>query len=277
MCSKRLRGLCTQENRAATALFRSFERAKNRETISWADRALIHPKTASDLNAANPFARALWGNALWSEFNAQFGLSDDQPIPKVPLFWVTVCDVACMTALDDRNVNLAPIIRHLRSVLKGKSYLGMVDVALYANVAPGTNFSERTGLSWHLHLFVWGATRKEMRSLSRKLNSSEDNCRPIIPRPEGRGFHWDQVTEDNFERRFRYVVKTPRKACRIRCIEGNNADGKAEFRFQHLKSSLRYGQRVTLFHVLKDHTLDEFTVAGGEGVDIRRRALRRVG
>ena len=140
MYSKRLRGLSTQENKAATALLRSFERAKNRATISWADKALVHPKTASDLNAANPFARSLWGNALWSEFVTQLDLSEDQPIPEAPLFWVTVCDVACMTALDDRNVDLAPIIRHLRSVLRGLSYLGMVDVALYANIAPGTNF-----------------------------------------------------------------------------------------------------------------------------------------
>ena len=277
MDNERLRGLRTQECKAAKALFRSFKYAKNRETVSGSDRALVRPRMASDLNAANPFARSLWGNALWSEFASHFGLSEDQPTPEVPLFWVTVVDVACITALDARTADLAPIIRHLRSVLRGLSYLGLVDVALYANIAPGTNFDERTGLSWHLHLFVWGTTRKEMRSLARKWNSSEGNCRPIIADDKHPGFKVLLVTEENFERCFRYMVKTPRKACRIGRTEGKGPDGNVEFRFRHGKSKLRHGERVKLFHALKDHTLDEFTVAGGEGVGIRRRALRRVG
>jgi len=41
------------------------------------------------------------------------------------------------------------------------------------------------------------------------------------------------------------------------------------------KSPLRPGERITLFHTMKGHYLDQLAVAGGEGVGLLARAKRR--
>lgn len=264
MLIKRLPGLWTQERLALRKLQEAFDVARNQNSISLFDRQVILPSEIDDLNAANPHARILLGNALWSEFSEFFGLSESQPIPEGPLFWLTLVDIGCMTALDARHVDIAGMIRLLRTGLRGLSYIGVIDPGLYANIQPGTNYRERTGVNWHLHLFAWGEDRRQIKARAKRMNELPDNYRPIVKRPQGEGFNWSQITEDNITRRFRYMCKTPHKAYRIgpTFIQG--------------KSDLRHGQRITLFHLLKKHWLDALLIAGGEGVAIRRRAIRSV-
>ena len=90
-----LEGLVAQERMAASKLFDAFERSKNRGSITPRDRQIIRPSEASELNAANPYARIVLGNALWTEFSKFFDLSDSQPIPEVPLSWLTLVDIGC--------------------------------------------------------------------------------------------------------------------------------------------------------------------------------------
>src|SRR5438045_322069 len=103
-----------QERVAVRNLADAFEKARNRHTISSRDRQIIRSSEASELNAANPFARILLGRTLWSEFADHFGLSDLQPIPTVPLYWVTLADIGCMTALDVRDADVESMMRKLR-------------------------------------------------------------------------------------------------------------------------------------------------------------------
>ena len=42
--------------------------------------------------------------------------------------------------------------------------------------------------------------------------------------------------------------------------------------FKQKKAPLRPGEQITLFHQLKDQYLDRLALAGGDGVDILRRA-----
>ena len=265
MLIKRDQGLANQERTATWKLLRAFEEAKNRHTIGFGDRQLVRASNAGELNAANPYARTLWGNSLWSEFNSYFDLTESRLIPETPLFWVTLVDTDCMTELEVRDPDVTAFAHRLRKGLRGLSYLGMMDSGLYANIQPGTNYSFRTGMNWHLHIFAWGENREQIKDRAKLMNACIDNYRPIVLRESGgEGFNWSQVTEDNFARRFRYMCKSPRKAYRI---------GPT---FIQSKSELRHGQRITLFHLLKNLSLDELTVAGGDGVEIRRRALRHV-
>lgn len=260
MLMKRLPGLWTQERLAIRNLQEAFEVARNGSSVSAFDRQIIRPSEANDLNAANPSARVLVGNALWSEFSDFFDLSDSHPIPEVPVFWLTLVDHECMSRLEDQDIDTPAFISRLRHGLQGLSYIGMMDPGLYANIQPGTSYPEKTGINWHLHLFAWGEDRKGIKARAKGLNELQDNYRPII---YGRqGFNWSQITEDNITRRFRYMWKTPRAAYRI---------GPT---FIHRKSKLRPGQRITLFHLLKNLWLDDLLIAGGEGVAIRRRAIR---
>ena len=272
-----LEGLVAQERMAARKLFDAFERSKNRSSITLRDRQIIRPSEASELNAANPYARILLGNALWTEFSKFFDLSESQPIPKAPLYWLTAVDLGCMTALDATNINVGGMIRHLRFGLEGLSYIGMLDPGLFANIQPGTAYPHRTGVNWHLHLYAWGEEPKLMKRRIKRLNKLIDNYRPIVPRDGGGvGADCRRVTEENVARRFWYMCKTPRKAYRIDVMTRTDPEGKIEVGYETHKGLLRPGQHVTLFHLLKNLGLDDLTVAGGDGVGLRRRALRQL-
>jgi hypothetical protein len=272
-----LSGLRAQQRLALRKLEEAFETARNRCSIAQRDRQIIRPSEADELNAANPCARVLLGNALWSELSEFFGLSESQPIPEVPMFWLSVADIGCMTALDATDINVSAFVHHLRTGLEGLSYIGLVDPALDVDIQPGTNYPERTGVNWHLHLFAWGEEPKAMKLRVKRMNKKLDNYRPIVPRDEGGvGFESRRVTEENMERRFRYMCKTPRKAYRIGVKKRTDPEGNIEFSFQSNKSLLRPGERITLFHLLKQLSLPDLVVAGGEGVSIRRRALRQL-
>lgn len=274
MWSTRPQGLGEQEREAAWKLHWAFEVARNRHAISPWHRGVMSRSRSSDLNAGNPYARIKWGDVLWSEFVSHFDLCEENPLPEIPLFWLTLVDIGCFTAHDAEQINLAAIIHKLRGGLGGLSYIGMIDAAYYTNIAPGTEFSERRGVNWHLHLFAWGETRKQIKARFATLNDSNDNYRPIIP--EGLGADWKQVTEEMLPIRFRYMLKTPRKSYRIGRKELCDPEGRVDFKFMQNKSDLRPGERVTLFLLLKRFWLNELTVAGGEGVELRRRALRQI-
>ena len=277
MWTPRPMGLESQERSAAWKLMQAFAEARNQRKVTLRERCLTQASNAEDLNAANPFARRKWGTALWSEFSEHFNLSESQPFPEVALFWVTLVDIGCFTKHDAERINLTPMIRHLREGLNGYSYVGLMDPGYYVNIARGTNFAERRGVNWHLHLFAWGTNRKEIKSRFAGLNDSDDNYRPIIPRGNGgHGAYWKQVTEGTLARQFRYMLKSPRKSYRIGRTEVCDPEGRVDFKFVQSKSELRPGERVTLFHLSKKFSLDELTVAGGEGVDLRRRALRQL-
>jgi hypothetical protein len=49
-------------------------------------------------------------------------------------------------------------------------FAGMIEPALYVNVAPGTKLSIKRAVSWHLHAICWGGNRSQMRERFRRLN-----------------------------------------------------------------------------------------------------------
>ena len=101
MATHRAPGLRGQERQALRELRRAFEVARNRHTITPGDQLRISPGEARDLNATNPHARITLGNVLWRELSCHFHLSESQLTPRVPLFFVTLVDIACMTALNE--------------------------------------------------------------------------------------------------------------------------------------------------------------------------------
>lgn len=51
-------------------------------------------------------------------------------------------------------------------------------------------------------------------------------------------------------------------------------NGEVQGKFIQGKSELRPGQHVELFHVMKGLSLDQLTIAGGQGVPLLNRAKR---
>jgi hypothetical protein len=71
------------------------------------------------------------------------------------------------------------------------------------------------------------------------------------------------------------MLKSPQKAYRIYKTNRVTADGELVPCFRQKKSDLRKGDRITLFHLMKQLYLDELAVGGGDGAGMLRRIKRR--
>jgi hypothetical protein len=65
-----------------------------------------------------------------------------------------------------------------------------------------------------------------------------------------------------------YLLKSPKKAYRIYRTERMTPDGELVPCFRQRKSQLRKGDRITLFHLMKNLHFSESAAAGGDGIDI---------
>jgi len=277
-------GLSRQEHSSESELQIAFQESRKRRSITHQDRQLLH-QDPQDLCSVNRSARLLWARAVCSEFESFFDLDDQHPFPHQQLFFVTLVHVACCTDHDVNFVDIQRFARQLRKGLAGLSYIGMIEPALYVNVAPGTQWSGKRAVSWHLHAICWGESKLEMRERFGRLN--EDGVYRSIM--DGQlGAHQKQIPPKflrNKVRTFladklRYMLKSPQKAYRIYKTNQMTSDGEVVPGFRQIKSELRKGDRITLFHLMKSLYLDELAVGGGEGTDMLRRIkreARRVG
>jgi hypothetical protein len=206
-----------------------------------------------------------------------FGLDDQKTFPDQPLFFVTLTDVSCTINHDASRIDISKFKRKVQAGLRGLNYVGMVEPGLYVNVAPGTVWTNKKAVSWHLHATCWGENRREMKKRFAQLNRDSwyvsilnsqrgadqkeipDAC---LPKNRDRTFLADKL---------RYVLKSPRKAYRIYKTERMTGDGELVPCFRQRKSELRKGDRITLFHLMKNLRLPGLAAAGGDGTDIMRR------
>jgi hypothetical protein len=61
----------------------------------------------------------------------------------------------------------------LRKGLTRLSYIGMTEPALHVNIAPGTRWSGKRAVSWHVHAICFGEDREQMRKRFARLNQQE--------------------------------------------------------------------------------------------------------
>jgi hypothetical protein len=226
-------------------------------------------------------ARIRWSKVFCREFSDFFHLTKDRRYPDRPMFFVTLTDISCTTEHDAQKVDVFAYKKRLQAGMKGLSYLGMMEPALYVNVTPGTRWSNKKAVSWHVHLICWGESRKQMKKRIRKLNNS-GKYRGIMQ--SQRGAHQKEIPNTvlpkNQDRTFladklRYILKSPRKAYRLYRGQRITKDGEILTCLKQRKSDLRHGDRITLFHLMKKLTLDQLAVAGGDGTAVMRRIKRR--
>jgi hypothetical protein len=278
-------GISSQEHRSQSELDTAFRESRKRRTITHRDLDLLECGVRHDLCSMNRFARLLWSKAVCREFQDFFGLGHRNHFPRQQLFFVTLTHDACCTAHDTKFVDIENFKRQLRRGLAGLSYIGMVEPALYVNVAQGTRSPWKRAVSWHLHAICWGENRKQMKQRFCRLNR-DGVYRSIM---DGQlGAHQKQIPPeflDNGKRTFladklRYMLKSPRKAYRIYKANRVTSDGEVVPCFRQKKSDLRKGDHITLFHLMKGLYLDNLAVGGGDGAGMLRRikkAAFRVG
>ena len=159
------------------------------------------------------------------------------------------CDEFCHGPHPRRLSSTSTLQQTLRKGLRGLSYIGMIESALYVNIAPGTRWSGKRAVSWHVHAICWGEKRKQMRKRFARLNK-QGIYRSIMPGQ--RGAHQKEIPRkcltDNsrtfFADKIRYMLKPPCKAYRI--YHAKNPKNGEVVSFRQFKSDLRPGDHVDL-------------------------------
>jgi hypothetical protein len=274
-------GLLNQEHVSDKELKLAFQKSRKRHTITQQDLKLIDSCSTLDLCCVNHFARIRWSKAFCKEFQNFFELDDQNNFPDQPLFFVTLTDVSCTTDHDASWVDIYKFKRKLQFGLKGLNYVGMVEPGLYVNVAPGTRWSNKKAVSWHLHGVCWGENREQMKKRFCRLNregwylSILDSQRGADQKEIVNGRLPNNRDRTFLADKFRYLLKSPKNAYRIYRTERVTCDGECVPCLRQRKSELRKGDRITLFHLMKNLRFPDLAAAGGEGTDIMRRIKRR--
>lgn len=265
-------GLRGQEAQTSAALRSALDDARDRETVTKADRQFLNASEAKYLSAVNAPARIIWADAVCQELTDFFRLDSERPSPSQALFLVSLAHASCATSDTPTGIDIRAYRSILRRGLRGLSFLGMIEPALYVSLPEGTNWSGNRCISWHLHAVVWGCTRVEIKVLIKDLN--QDGWYPPIA--EGlRGADWRQIKEGDLGRTLGYILETPCNEYRIGRRGSITLHGEIAAKFKSNKSWARKGSLIKLFHATKGLYLDELAMAGGEGADVLRRAKRR--
>jgi hypothetical protein len=252
--------------------------ARNRHTVSRSDKLLIEYRERSSLLAVNRHSRVIWGNAVCEQLENFFCLPDTIDHNQT-VYWVTLVDINCAVSVGATNVDVELIKQRLRSGLFGRDYLGTVEPAFYVDMQHG-RFSEPRCMFWHLHALVWGISDDAIGRLFRDLEASGR----YIAIAEGfKGVHAEKIKQDQLPKVVSYMLKSPSWAYRLSRLEKKGPDGEVQTdidgqaltSYMQGKSDLRPGERITLFHAMKNYYLDKLAVAGGEGVGLLARAKRR--
>jgi hypothetical protein len=251
-------------------LRQAFEAARNRQTINQADRRLLHANRVGDLRSVNPDARVSWGRAISEQFADRFCRRGSSEAVE-PTFLVTLCDAGCTTGVIDRRPQIPRFKSHLRAGLRGLSYLGTLEPAYYSHRALGANVLASTFISWHLHVIVWNVAYRHLRSLVDELDAS-GKYRPIA---EGlTGLDCRKIGNGQLAQTVGYIFKAPGVGYRLAKRTDHWGD-LLLVGYSQKRSSLRPGERINLFHIMKELALDELAVAGGEGVAMLRAASKQ--
>jgi hypothetical protein len=108
--------------------------------------------------------------------------------------------------------------------------------------------------------------KERIERLNRKLLPIGDGLAPA---------HQKCISKGKLASKIGYMLKAPQNGYRVFKGKRIIGDGQVISCFVQKKCSLRPGERLTVFQLMKDLHLDELTVAGGEGKDILRRVKRR--
>jgi hypothetical protein len=262
-----------QELGTGSKLRSAIEEARNLPPLQRLQALQLLNSDPRWLNAVCPKARIRWGQMICEEFSNRFNLGPGQPEPDQRLFLVTLCDRRCCTSHQEKEIDILRFIRWLRRGLRGLSYLGMIEPALYSNVCEGARIHGRRMVSWHVHLLAWGETKSAIRAQIEGLNKEGI----LLPIADGLpAAHCKRISKGHLASKLSYILKAPRKAYRLYKWEEVTADGEIVLRFKQKKDDLRPGERLTLLRLMQDLYLDHLALAGGEGAEMLRRVKRRV-
>lgn len=258
------------EEIAVQKLLSSFEASHKRHLVNSGDEELVLDDAGADLSAVCHSARICWAHFLCDELQRYFGYESATRSTNQKVFFFTLVEVSCARSLDEREISLKPIARKLQRGLTGRHFIGVIEPGLYSHInATLKNPFGSSCVSWHLHVLLWGVSRKRAKRLAKRLNKSG---KYVALSPGQDGVFQRQVREGELARAFGYILKPPKSSYRLGSRQ-ESTDAKPSF-IQY-SSRLRPGERLTLYLQMKHLSLPEIWIAGGKGSALLGTVKRR--
>lgn len=255
----RLRNYIEQDRKGSVRL--------SADALTELDRSQAMYLPANNLNARLKFAQimARHGDATVA------GLPSDQPV-----FFFTLI-VRAYTVREDRaaGFNIKRLKGLYHEILRGGSYVGMVEAALYTNLnAAGASF--KRAVSWHVHVIVWGISEAELAAICRVANA---RYRTIIDGIDAA--HYRRLAREEVAGQALYMCKGQLSEYRVwpRKREKHDREtGEVTIegtgRFSQAKREIRTGDIARMYNIFAGRYLDQLAFAGGAGVPVLH-AIRR--
>jgi hypothetical protein len=186
----------------------------------------------------------------------------------VPLYFLTLIDKRHIVNPDPEysefweSYSLRKIRTAYGNALRGLNHLSMLDVALYVSTQR-THGVDRF-LHFHTHSLVWGIKQSKLDELCTSISWG---MRPLFAYMRGAKFSLVNA-QDLFQMTW-YVTKAPRSQYQFWFRDTE--------RSKQMDRPLNGVNSVRVYKAMKDVTLDQLALAGGEGVRLLDRSLGDAG
>jgi hypothetical protein len=250
-------------------LLNAFELAKNSSTVSAEDKRNLVRFGRLHLLATSHESRMIWGRRLSHYLSEKFcvapGVTHENS-----MFLVTLCDISCVTSVSDRKPAIASFKARLSRGLRGLSYLGNLEPAYYTNVQAGSRIDGKKCIFWHLHLIVWDVSKRDLRG---HLDDLERSRKYLAITDQFPGVHMKKIKQGELANTVGYIFKPPANAYRLSLYDSTQY-GLPVTMARQGKQRLRPGERVRIFHVMKEISLPDLAVASGDGTPLLNAARK---
>lgn len=218
------------------------------------------------LPANNTAARMRYARITAEHLNGAIGaLAPDQPV-----FFVTLINRE-HTVREDEAASFS--VRRLHAwthqMLRGCSYVGMVEGAYYSNLDV-TGAGYQRAVSWHVHMIVWGISEAELAAIiqaaNRRYRCMINGITPAHYRPLMRSEVFGQALYMNKGQISEYRLLQRKRT--VTDEETGEITKEGTGRFRQKKRDLRPGAMARMCTVFAGRRLDKLAFAGGPGKDI---------
>lgn len=123
------------EDFAHGRLLNAFETSHKRHLVDSNDEDLVSADDGAGLSAVCHSARLCWARFLSRELACRFHYDVKTGAINGKVYFFTLVDVGCRRSVDEFEMDLKPIIRKLRSGIRDRSFIGVIEPGLYSHVS----------------------------------------------------------------------------------------------------------------------------------------------
>jgi hypothetical protein len=220
-------------------------------------REFLSEENRGAFKATNVYSKRIWMAQLLQLF--------DRNGPCIPDWDSTVCALVTLTdeqwTTGDENIqfDLTAAKQKVRRALIGTNFIACFEPALYTNEKCGPDGGKL--ISFHCHALVWVARKSDLDFLRKCITG---RFKPILGNKAGVHISARKTRRD-VGQTIIYMSKMP--CCGYKTIVGQG--GK---KLQQKTSRVSNRSRGNLFHAMKEYSIFDLWLSGGEGVRPLREA-----